>query len=124
MGATSTAVGEVTGIGGTEGAPWSGAAALLWLRASDVLLPGAGSPSLTIVVVPRTALLASTKQTMTAALVVRVLAGVGGGVSRRRLAAAATALRRWGSAPIHAIRALAGGPDPALRRWRGASPCT
>jgi hypothetical protein len=90
-----------------------------WLRMGDGLLAtGATSPSLTIAVIPRMPPPASAKHAAAAALAARVFDRSDAAVRRRWLAAT---VRKWGSAPIHAIKALAGGPEPALRRWRAVS---
>lgn len=93
-----------------------------WLRTGDGLLAsGVTSPSLTIAVIPRIPPPTNATQAATAALAARVWGGSDAAVPRRWLAAT---LRKRGSAPIHAIKALAGGPEPALRRWRAVSSCT
>ncbi|MGA9312609.1 MAG: hypothetical protein WBV74_19905 [Pseudonocardiaceae bacterium] len=84
-----------------------------WLGTGDGLLAsGATSPSLTIAVILRIPPPTNAKQAATAALAARVWGGSDATVRRRWLAAT---LRKRGSAPIHAIKALAGGPEPALR---------
>jgi hypothetical protein len=121
----------VADAGKTVGCGWTpatdpGAATRLgpvsWLRTGDGLLAsGATSPSLTNAEMPRIPPPASAKQAAAAALAARVFDGSDAGVRRRWLAATVC---KWGSAPIHAINALAGGPEPALRRWRAVSSCT
>jgi hypothetical protein len=121
----ATGAGEILGSSpscgkGAGDISWTGATTVLRSRAAGCLLSRAGttgrtSRSLIAAVMPRIPPQASTKQAATAALAVRVLAGGGMSVSRRWLVAL-VALRRRGSAPIHAISAVAGGPEPALRR--------
>jgi hypothetical protein len=121
----------VAGAGKTVGCGWTsatdpGAAARLgpvsWLRTGDGLpVSGATSPSLTIAEMPRIPPPASAKHAAAAALTARVFDGNDAAVRRRWLA---VMVRKWGSAPIQAIKALAGGPEPALRRWRAVSSCT
>lgn len=116
--------GPTSSGGGTEDIPPPGPAGSSWpSKGRDLVSCGISTrPSLMVAVIPRIAPQASTKQAATAALAEWVLAGAGRSVARRWLAV--TAVRRWRSAPIHAIKALAGGPEPAFRRWRGISPCT
>lgn len=93
-----------------------------WLKTGEGLLAsGATSPSLTMAVIPRIPPPASATQAATAALVARVWGGSGAAIPRRWLA---VTRRKWGSTPIHAIKAFAGGPDPALRRCRAVSSFT
>jgi hypothetical protein len=121
----------VAGPGKTVGCGWTLAAGPLagaglgpapWLRMGDgVLATGATRPSLTNAEMPKIPPPTSAKQAAAAALAARVFDGSDAAVRRRWLAAT---VRKWGSAPIHSIRALAGGPEPALRRWRAVSSCT
>lgn len=118
MDSVAIGAGETIGLGpvpatGPRGAAGPGVATASWLSTGDGLLAtGATRPSLTIAVIPMIAPPARTTKAATAALVPWVLVGSDATVVRRWLAT----LRRWGSAPIHAINALAGGPEPALRR--------
>lgn len=101
-------------MAGTGGAAW-------WsceITGGVVAPRGARTASVALTVTARTAPQISATLATTF-LADRKLAGDRGACLCPPSAVAAVALRRRGSVPIHAIKAVAGGPEPALRRWWG-----
>ena len=115
--------GETIGCGSTCLAGTGGAAWWSCEITGGVVAPrGARTASVALTVTARTAPQISATLATTF-LADRKLAGDrGAGLclpSAVAVAVAVVALRRRGSVPIHAIKAVAGGPEPALRRWWG-----
>jgi hypothetical protein len=111
--------GESTGFGSTC---WAGTGGAAWwscgITGGVAASCGARTASVVLATTARTA--PQTSATLAATFLVdRKLAGGRRSGSRLPSAVAAAASHRRGAVPIHAIKAAAGGPEPALRRWRG-----
>jgi hypothetical protein len=118
-GCAAAGAGATIGCGSTCLAGTGGAAC--WscgITGGMVASCGARTASMVLAVTARTAPQTSATPAATF-LADRKGAGGRRSGSRSLSAVAAAALHRRGSVPIHAIKAAAGGPEPALRRWRG-----